>query len=71
MQVRQTRTPSSGLSMRTTRPQRPQAGRTTPATPGAVEHLDEPRDRAQRRQMSVPGQQRRVLFQRPCQFLLV
>jgi hypothetical protein len=33
MQVRQTRTPSIGLSMRTTRPQRPQAGRTTPATP--------------------------------------
>jgi hypothetical protein len=38
---------------------------------GVVEDLDEPRDRAQRRQVPVPGQQRRVLFQRPCQFLLV
>jgi hypothetical protein len=36
-----------------------------------VEHLDEPRDRAQRREMPVPGQQRGVIFQRPCQFLLV
>ena len=42
MQVRQTRTPSSGSSMRTTRPQRPHAGRTTPAC-GVVEDLDEPR----------------------------
>ena len=33
MQDRQTRTPSSGLSMRTMRPQRPHDGRTTPATP--------------------------------------
>ena len=38
---------------------------------GVVEDLDEPRDRAQRRQVPVPGQQRRVLFQCPCQFLLV
>ena len=35
MQVRQTRTPSSGLSMRTTRWQRGQAGRTIPATPAS------------------------------------
>ena len=35
MHVRQTRTPSSGLSMRTTRRQRGQAGRTIPATPAA------------------------------------
>jgi hypothetical protein len=36
MQDRQTRTPSSGLSMRTTRPQRPHAGRATPATPASL-----------------------------------
>ena len=44
----------------TTRPQRAQAGRTTPATPASCEHLDQPQDRAQRRQVPVPGQQRRV-----------
>jgi hypothetical protein len=35
MQVRQTRTPSRGLSMRTMRPQRPHDGRTMPATPAS------------------------------------
>ena len=35
MQLRQTRCPSSGLSMRTTRWQRGQAGRTIPATPAS------------------------------------
>jgi len=34
-------------------------------------HLDEPQDRAQRCQVPVPGQQRRVRFQCPCQSLLV
>ena len=36
MQLRQTRCPSSGLSMRTTRWQRGQTGRTIPATPACA-----------------------------------
>ena len=65
MQLRQTRCPSSGLSMRTTRRQRGQAGRTIPATPAVVQQVDEPQDGAMRRQIALPGQQPGVVLQGP------
>ena len=42
-----------------------------PGHAGGVQRVDQPRDRPQRRQMAVPGQQARVVLQRPGQFLLV
>ncbi len=42
-----------------------------PGDPGGVQQIDEPGDRAQRREVAVSGQQPRVGFQLPGQFLLV
>ena len=64
MQVRQTRCPSRGLSIRTTRPQRGHAGRTIPATP-RVESIDQRDDRADRGEMPSAGKQFGLSFQRP------
>ena len=48
------------------------AGRTDdPGDAGGVQRVDQPRDRPQRRQMTLPGQQPGVVLQRPGQFLLV
>ena len=42
-----------------------------PGHAGGVQRFGQPRDRPQRRQMGLPGQQPRVVLQRPGQFLLV
>jgi hypothetical protein len=42
-----------------------------PGHPGGVQRVDQPQDRPQRRQMTLPGQQAGVVFQCPGQFLLV
>ena len=46
-------------------------GTDDPGDAGGMQRFDEPRDRPQRRQMALPGQQRGAFLQRPGQFLLV
>ena len=69
MQVRQTRCPSSGLSIRTTRWQRGQAGRTIPATPAACRASISGMIARTGCEMPSAGEQLGMSFHRPGEFL--
>jgi hypothetical protein len=71
MQVRQTRCPSRGLSMRTTLWQPGQDGRTISVTPASCSRSISRRIARVGCEVAVPGQQGGVGFQDPGEFLLV